>query len=157
MVIKFFLSTHSNNSSSTVSASDMSMSNILCIAASRLSFTARSSQGANLYANAIKSAARPDPSHTTTGTGGESVTYSSTERIVCIPPSITTHTKGMEQCVRTGNSWPDMYFSSFRLSAQCSDVTQPSICRNSFTLRETQLRNGRRFRCPPKGNKRADC
>lgn len=41
------------------------------------------------------SAARPEPSHTTTGTGGVSVTYSSTARIVFIPPSITKQTTGV--------------------------------------------------------------
>lgn len=48
---------------------------------------------------AIRSAARPDPSKTTTGTGGSSVTYSSTERIVCVPPSIINATTGILLCV----------------------------------------------------------
>lgn len=50
-----------------------------------------------LCINAIKSAARPDPSHTTTGTGGVSVTYSSTALMVFVPPSITKHTTGVLQ------------------------------------------------------------
>lgn len=45
--------------------------------------------------NAIKSAARPEPSQTTIGTGGSSVTYSNTARIVLVPPSMTKHTIGM--------------------------------------------------------------
>lgn len=45
------------------------------------------------------SAARPEPSHTTTGTGGVSVTYSSTARIVFIPPSITKQTTGVLEWV----------------------------------------------------------
>lgn len=44
----------------------------------------------------MRSAARPEPSHTTTGTGGSSVTYSSTARMVFVPPSITRHTNGIE-------------------------------------------------------------
>lgn len=47
----------------------------------------------------MRSAARPDPSQTTTGTGGTSVTYSNTERIVFVPPSITNATTGMLLCV----------------------------------------------------------
>lgn len=47
-----------------------------------------------LCVNANRSAALPLPSHTTTGTGGESVTYSNTERIVLAPPSNTTHITG---------------------------------------------------------------
>lgn len=41
------------------------------------------------------SAALPVPSHTITGTGGESVTYSRTCLMVWGPPSITTHTTGV--------------------------------------------------------------
>ena len=37
----------------------------------------------------MRSAALPVPSQTTTGTGGVSVTYSRTARIVLVPPSIT--------------------------------------------------------------------
>lgn len=48
---------------------------------------------------AIRSAARPEPSQTTTGTGGSSVTYSNTARIVFVPPSITNATTGMLLCV----------------------------------------------------------
>ena len=44
--------------------------------------------------NANKSAALPLPSHTTTGTGGVSVTYSNTDLIVLTPPSNTTHITG---------------------------------------------------------------
>lgn len=44
---------------------------------------------------AIKSAALPEPSHTTTGTGGVSVTYSNTALIVWVPPSITRQTTGV--------------------------------------------------------------
>lgn len=44
---------------------------------------------------AIKSAARPDPSQTTIGTGGSSVTYSKTALIVLVPPSMTKQTIGM--------------------------------------------------------------
>lgn len=47
----------------------------------------------------MRSAARPDPSQTTTGTGGSSVTYSKTARMVLVPPSITKHTTGVLQCV----------------------------------------------------------
>ena len=50
---------------------------------------------------AIKSAARPDPSHTTMGTGGSSVTYSKTALIVLVPPSITKQTIGMGLWVTT--------------------------------------------------------
>ncbi len=50
-----------------------------------------------LCANASRSAALPVPSQTTTGTGGVSVTYSNTARIVFVPPSITRHTKGVEK------------------------------------------------------------
>ena len=53
----------------------------------------------HLCTNAIKSAARPEPSHTTTGTGGVSVTYSNTARIVFVPPSITKHTTGVLEWV----------------------------------------------------------
>lgn len=52
-----------------------------------------------LWTKAMRSAARPEPSQTTTGTGGTSVTYSKTARIVLIPPSITKHTTGVLQCV----------------------------------------------------------
>jgi len=52
-----------------------------------------------LCIKAIKSAARPEPSQTTTGTGGSSVTYSKTARIVFVPPSITNATTGMLLCV----------------------------------------------------------
>lgn len=48
-----------------------------------------------LHMKAIKSAALPEPSHTTTGTGGSSVTYSNTALIVLVPPSITRQTIGM--------------------------------------------------------------
>jgi hypothetical protein len=44
---------------------------------------------------AIKSAALPEPSQTTIGTGGSSVTYSRTALIVFVPPSITKQTMGM--------------------------------------------------------------
>ena len=37
----------------------------------------------------MRSAALPVPSQTTTGTGGVSVTYSSTARMVLVPPSMT--------------------------------------------------------------------
>ena len=46
-------------------------------------------KGTYLCANAMRSAALPVPSQTTTGTGGVSVTYSRTARIVLVPPSIT--------------------------------------------------------------------
>lgn len=49
-----------------------------------------------LCMKAMRSAARPDPSQTTTGTGGSSVTYSNTALIVFVPPSITTQTIGIE-------------------------------------------------------------
>ena len=49
----------------------------------------------------MRSAARPEPSHTTTGTGGTSVTYSKTDRIVFVPPSITNATTGILLCVST--------------------------------------------------------
>lgn len=51
----------------------------------------------------MRSAARPEPSQTTTGTGGVSVTYSKTARIVFVPPSMTKHTTGVLECVTTGN------------------------------------------------------
>ena len=47
-----------------------------------------------LCVKASRSAARPLPSQTTTGTGGVSVTYSSTDLIVLAPPSSTTHMTG---------------------------------------------------------------
>ena len=47
-----------------------------------------------LCTNASKSAARPLPSHTTTGTGGSPVRQSNTVRIVLDPPSNTTQTIG---------------------------------------------------------------
>lgn len=47
----------------------------------------------------MRSAARPEPSHITTGTGGVSVTYSKTALIVFVPPSITKHTTGVLECV----------------------------------------------------------
>lgn len=47
----------------------------------------------------MRSATRPEPSQTTTGTGGSSVTYSKTERIVFVPPSITNATMGILQCM----------------------------------------------------------
>ena len=53
----------------------------------------------HLCTKAIRSAARPDPSHTTTGTGGVSVTYSRTARIVFMPPSITRQTTGVLEWV----------------------------------------------------------
>ena len=90
-----------------------------------------------LCANAIRSAALPVPSQTTTGTGGVSVTYSRTARMVLVPPSMTSnHTKKM---VREKDAFPmgdctltrhtsgvekfaeslcvDMNFSSFLLRA----------------------------------------
>lgn len=54
---------------------------------------------AYLCINARRSAARPEPSHTTTGTGGVSVTYSNTDLIVLVPPSITKQTTGVLQWV----------------------------------------------------------
>lgn len=51
-----------------------------------------------LCINAMRSAARPEPSQTTTGTGGLSVTYSKTERIVFVPPSMTNATTGILLC-----------------------------------------------------------
>lgn len=48
-----------------------------------------------LHIKAMRSAALPEPSQTTTGTGGSSVTYSSTALIVFAPPSITKQTIGM--------------------------------------------------------------
>lgn len=56
-----------------------------------------------LCIKAMRSAARPDPSQTTTGTGGTSVTYSKTDRIVFVPPSITNATTGMLLCVSVIN------------------------------------------------------
>lgn len=50
----------------------------------------------NLCIKAMRSAARPEPSQTTTGTGGSSVTYSNTALIVLVPPSITKQTRGIE-------------------------------------------------------------
>lgn len=47
----------------------------------------------------MRSAARPEPSQTTTGTGGTSVTYSKTDRIVFVPPSMTNATTGILLCV----------------------------------------------------------
>ena len=47
----------------------------------------------------MRSAARPEPSQTTTGTGGSSVTYSKTDLIVFVPPSITSATTGILLCV----------------------------------------------------------
>lgn len=52
---------------------------------------------------AMRSAARPDPSQTTTGTGGSSVTYSKTDLIVFVPPSITSATTGILLCVSLNN------------------------------------------------------
>lgn len=52
-----------------------------------------------LWTKAMRSAARPDPSQTTTGTGGVSVTYSKTALIVFVPPSMTKHTTGVLECV----------------------------------------------------------
>lgn len=43
----------------------------------------------------MRSAARPLPAQTMTGTGGLSVTYSNTALIVFIPPSSTTQTIGI--------------------------------------------------------------
>lgn len=48
-----------------------------------------------LCVKAIKSAALPEPSHTTTGTGGVSETYSNTALMVWVPPSITKQTTGV--------------------------------------------------------------
>jgi len=59
--------------------------------------------GHYLCIKAIRSAARPEPSQTTTGTGGSSVTYSKTARIVLVPPSITNATTGMLLCVSGNN------------------------------------------------------
>lgn len=59
----------------------------------------KSTLGPYLCTNAMRSAARPDPSQTTTGTGGVSVTYSKTARIVFVPPSMTKHTTGVLECV----------------------------------------------------------
>lgn len=47
----------------------------------------------------MRSAARPEPSHMTTGTGGVSVTYSKTALMVFVPPSITKQTTGVLECV----------------------------------------------------------
>ncbi len=48
-----------------------------------------------LYVNAIKSAALPLPSQTTTGTGGLSWTFTRTLCMVLVPPSITKQTNGI--------------------------------------------------------------
>ena len=50
----------------------------------------------HLWQKAKRSAALPVPSHTTTGTGGDAVTYSRTALIVFVPPSITKQTNGVE-------------------------------------------------------------
>lgn len=63
-----------------------------------------------LCTNAIKSAARPEPSQITTGTGGVSVTYSKTALIVLVPPSITKQTTGVLECVTIS---PNRVKSSF--------------------------------------------
>ena len=47
----------------------------------------------------MRSAARPVPSQTTTGTGGVAVTYSNIARIVFVPPSITRQTNGVENAL----------------------------------------------------------
>ena len=49
----------------------------------------------------MRSAARPVPSQTTSGTGGVAVTYSNIARILCVPPSITRQTNGVENCAKT--------------------------------------------------------
>lgn len=88
----------------------------------------------HLHIKAMRSAALPEPSQTTTGTGGSSVTYSSTALMVLVPPSITRQTMGIGLCVTViirqlilltrfttkfnlqgYNLCLDMYFSSLRL------------------------------------------
>lgn len=49
----------------------------------------------HLHINEMRSAALPEPSQTTTGTGGSSVTYSKTALIVLVPPSMTRQTIGI--------------------------------------------------------------
>ena len=56
----------------------------------------------------MRSAARPVPSQTTTGTGGVAVTYSNIARIVFVPPSITRQTNGVENCAKV-NRFLDNY------------------------------------------------
>lgn len=58
-----------------------------------------------LCVNAIRSAALPEPSQTTTGTGGLSVTYSRTALIVFVPPSITRQTTGILLWVSEIKNW----------------------------------------------------
>lgn len=63
----------------------------------------------------MRSAARPEPSQTTTGTGGVSVTYSKTALIVFVPPSITKQTTGVLECVTRlkVKHKPRNYFQTF--------------------------------------------
>ena len=68
---------------------------ILCQQTSFLALHPHLPSSSHLHTKARMSAARPVPSHTMTGTGGESVTYSNTWRIVWGPPSITTQTTGV--------------------------------------------------------------
>lgn len=70
-----------------------------------------------LCIKAIRSAARPEPSQITTGTGGSSVTYSKTARIVFVPPSITKATTGMLLCVSESNNNESEILKNYRNSA----------------------------------------
>lgn len=89
---------------------------------------------------AIRSAARPEPSQTTTGTGGSSVTYSKTERIVFVPPSITNATIGILLCIsvierlcqlfgdwRTVISETDIHGCNFKLEMYFSSLLRKTI------------------------------
>lgn len=102
---KFLFFVHCSSSLYRQSAFSESTSNVFWIVLSKMSRidskTACCSPQSDAYlcTKAIKSAARPEPSHTTTGTGGVSVTYSNTDLIVFMPPSITKQTTGVQECV----------------------------------------------------------
>lgn len=121
----------------------------------------RTIRGPNyLCMKAMRSAARPEPSQTTTGTGGSSVTYSRTARIVFVPPSMTSATTGILLCVS------GIYHSSIKLekfdkierSDSHMDVASDSKCISPiFYAALSQLRICLRFRYRPEENTRVCC
>lgn len=111
---------------------------------------------------AMMSAARPEPSHTTTGTGGSSVTYSRTDLMVLVPPSMTRATTGMLLCVskrviilRVSKSFDSEVPSCFK--------TYMVVASNSIYIFRaffwvwSRHRSVHQFHCPPVKSTRGGC
>lgn len=89
-----------------------------------------------LCIKAMISAARPEPSHTTTGTGGSSVTYSRTDRTVFVPPSITNATTGILLCVSIANGQTN---EKINISLECKCVWVCIVYREQLTWLKFQI------------------